>query len=68
AKYGGTIELQSFQELETVYKRGDLHPQDLKNAVAEELAKILGPVRRYFENNREARECLNVVKNAETTR
>ncbi|MDH5747480.1 MAG: tyrosine--tRNA ligase, partial [Candidatus Bathyarchaeota archaeon] len=68
AKYGGTAEYQSFQELETAYKRGDLHPQDLKNALADELAIILEPVRRYFENTREARECLNAIKNAETTR
>ncbi len=68
AKYGGTIEFQSFQELETKYKHGDLHPQDLKIAVAEELDQILEPTRRYFENNREARECLTTVKNAEKTR
>jgi tyrosyl-tRNA synthetase len=68
AKYGGNMEFQSFQELKTVYRRGDLHPQDLKNAVAEELAKILEPVRTYFENNREARECLESVKNTEVTR
>jgi len=68
AKYGSTAEFQSFQELETAYKRGDLHPQDLKNALADELAIILEPARRYFENTREARECLNTIKNAETTR
>jgi len=68
AKYGGTVEFQSYQELETAYKRGDLHPQDLKNAVAEELAEILEPVRRYFEKNKEARECLNIVKKAQITR
>ncbi|RLI11854.1 tyrosine--tRNA ligase [Candidatus Bathyarchaeota archaeon] len=68
AKYGGTVEFQSYQELETAYKRGELHPQDLKNAVAEELAEILEPVRRYFENNKEARECLNIVKKAQITR
>jgi len=68
AKYGGTAEFHSFQELETAYKHGDLHPQDLKNSLADELAVILEPVRRYFENTREARECLNTIKNAETTR
>jgi tyrosyl-tRNA synthetase len=68
AKFGGKIEFQSFRELETAYKRGDLHPQDLKNAVAEELVRILEPVRRYFENNSKAKESLNVVKNAQITR
>lgn len=68
AKYGGNMEFQSFRELETGYRHGDLHPQDLKNAVAQELAKMLEPVRTYFKNNREARECLESVKNTKVTR
>jgi len=68
AKYGGSIEFQGFKELETAYRHGDLHPQDLKNALANELAVTLEPVRRYFENTKEAKECLNAVKKAEITR
>ncbi len=67
-KFGGTVEFQNYRELETAYGQGNLHPKDLKNAVAEELAMTLEPVRTYFENNREARECLSTVKNAEITR
>lgn len=68
AKFGGNIEFHNFQELATTYAIGKLHPQDLKNAVANELAKILAPVRKYFETNKEARECLNIVRNASVTR
>lgn len=68
AKFGGNIEVQNFQELATVYAQGKLHPQDLKNGVAAELVKILEPVRRYFDNNREAKECLQTVRNAKVTR
>jgi tyrosyl-tRNA synthetase len=68
AKFGGTVEYQSFKELEAAYVQGKLHPQDLKNAVAQELATILEPVRRYFENDKEAKECLEVVKNVKITR
>jgi tyrosyl-tRNA synthetase len=68
AKFGGKMELQSFKELAQAYANGKLHPQDLKNAVAEELAQILEPVRKYFESNKEAKECLLTVKNAQTTR
>ena len=68
AKFGGTIEYQSYNELEKAYAQGSLHPQDLKDAVATEIAAVLEPVRRYFENNREAKECLNTVKNAKVTR
>ena len=68
AKFGGPIEFQNFQELERAYISGKLHPQDLKTSVAEQLVKTLEPVRRYFGNNKEAKECLNVIKNAKVTR
>lgn len=68
AKYGGTVEFQSYQELTAAYRKGKLHPQDLKRAVAEELAVILEPVRKYFETNQEAKNCLNLVKKARITR
>jgi tyrosyl-tRNA synthetase len=68
AKFGGTIEFQNFPELEKAYSEGKLHPLDLKNAVSQELATILEPVRKYFDSNREARECLDVVRKAVITR
>jgi tyrosyl-tRNA synthetase len=68
AKFGGLITFNNLRELQETYADGKLHPQDLKNAVAEELARILEPVRRYFENNREAKECLNAVKKVKVTR
>ncbi|MFW6117528.1 MAG: tyrosine--tRNA ligase [Thermoproteota archaeon] len=68
AKYGGTVQFQSYEEIEKSYKDGDLHPQDLKKTVAKELADILEPVRRYFKNNRGAKECLKTVKKAKITR
>jgi len=67
-KFGGTAEYQTFQELENSYRQGKLHPQDLKNGVAEELTKILEPVRRYFQNNKEAKEILATIKNVNVTR
>ncbi len=68
AKYGGNIEFNSFEELSKGYREGSLHPMDLKNAIAKELAKILQPVREYFERNKEAKECLETVKRAKITR
>jgi tyrosyl-tRNA synthetase len=67
-KFGGPITFQNYQELEKAYANGDLHPQDLKNAIAEELAKILKPLREYFENDKEAKESLETVKKAQITR
>jgi len=68
ARFGGPAEFQNYQELEKAYTEGSLHPQDLKNAVAKELAKILEPLRKYFERNKEARESLQVMKNSQVTR
>ncbi|MET1128065.1 MAG: tyrosine--tRNA ligase [Thermoproteota archaeon] len=67
-KYGGTVEVASYEELEKLYASGQLHPLDLKNAVAEALIRVLEPVRKYFEHNREAREVLEELKRASITR
>lgn len=48
-KFGGNLEL-SYDELLKLYGDGKLHPLDLKNAVANDLIKILEPVRDYFKN------------------
>jgi len=50
-KYGGSLTLNEYSELERVYAKGKLHPLDLKNAVAEALSEILKPVRDYFERH-----------------
>lgn len=68
AKFGGPIEFESYQALEKAYANGAMHPQDLKNAVAEELTRILEPIRRYFETDKEAREHMETLKKAQVTR
>jgi tyrosyl-tRNA synthetase len=68
AKFGGTIEFESYQELKEAYAQGGLHPQDLKNAVAEEISKIIRPIRAYFETNKQAKEHLEALKQSQVTR
>jgi len=68
ARFGGTVEFSSYEELENAYKAGKLHPLDLKKAVAEELVRILAPVRKYFEINKEARESLEILRKVQVTR
>jgi len=68
AKFGGKLELQTFDELAKAYTEGKLHPMDLKNAVADELADILKPVRDYFSKNKEARESKEFVMKTGITR
>lgn len=58
-KYGGDITLESFEDLKKIYKSGDLHPQDLKNSVAEAIIERLEPVRKKFEENPKLLEPLN---------
>jgi len=67
-KHGGDLWVESFDELVHLYGRGELHPQDLKRAVAKALAKMLEPVRSYFESNKEAGELLKALKSATITR
>ncbi len=50
-KWGGDMYFDSYESLEKAYLKGELHPMDLKNAVAEELIRILKPVREYVEKN-----------------
>ncbi|MBR9679245.1 MAG: tyrosine--tRNA ligase [Nanoarchaeota archaeon] len=50
SKFGGNREYYSYNELETDFKKGKLHPLDLKNAMNESLVKMLKPVREHFKN------------------
>ncbi|MEM4134071.1 MAG: tyrosine--tRNA ligase [Candidatus Micrarchaeia archaeon] len=68
AKFGGNIEIHSFDELTNIYSEGKLHPMDLKNSVAENLIEILEPVREYFKKNKEAAETKQIIENAKITR
>lgn len=55
-EYGGTIEINNYNELERLFLEGKIHPLDLKKATAKELAQKLKPVREYFRNNPEAKK------------
>ncbi|KQC05085.1 MAG: tyrosine--tRNA ligase [Methanoculleus sp. SDB] len=48
-KFGGDREFHSYEEIEQAYGCGDVHPMDLKNAAADGLIEVLGPVREYME-------------------
>jgi len=67
-KFGGNLEFKSYEELETIFEKKELHPMDLKTAVSHYINELVKPVREHFENNREARELLDKVKGFEITR
>ena len=50
-KYGGDIKYTNYNELERDYLNGKLHPQDLKNAVAEFLIERLKRARNRIEED-----------------
>ncbi|RDX90655.1 Tyrosine--tRNA ligase 1, cytoplasmic, partial [Mucuna pruriens] len=62
ADNGGTKIFKSYEELAAAYEIGELHPGDLKPALAKSLNKILEPVREHFKNDSNARELLKRVK------
>ncbi|MEM0361365.1 MAG: tyrosine--tRNA ligase [Sulfolobales archaeon] len=45
AKYGGTLEVTTYKELEKLYVSGLLHPSDLKSAVAKYIIDMIRPIR-----------------------
>lgn len=49
AKFGGTVSYKKFEDLQRDFGDGNLHPQDLKTAVAEAIIKLLEPAREHFE-------------------
>jgi len=67
-RYGGSVEFSSYQELESAYKKGEIHPLDLKNSVAKYLNELIKPIREHFEKNRKAKELLEFMKQQEVTR
>lgn len=58
AKYGGDVAYASYEELERDFRSGDLHPQDLKNGVADHLVERLAPVRTRLASEPELLEPL----------
>jgi tyrosyl-tRNA synthetase len=47
-KFGGAIHFDDYEEMEKIFAKGELHPVDLKNGVANELIEILKPIREHF--------------------
>ncbi|PKI65435.1 hypothetical protein CRG98_014174 [Punica granatum] len=65
---GGNKTFKTFEELTADYESGELHPGDLKPALAKALNKILQPVRDHFTQNPVAKDLLKRVKGYRVTR
>lgn len=51
-RFGGNKAYKNYADLEADFKKGDLHPVDLKNAVAKKLIAILAPAREHFSKGK----------------
>jgi len=67
SKFGGDLEVSSYEELEKLFIEGKIHPLDLKNATANALNEIIEPVRRHFESGR-AKQLYEFVRGERVTR
>lgn len=67
-KFGGNLEIQTYDELMKCYADKSLHPMDLKATVIKLLDQLLQPVRKHFEENPEAKKLLETVRSYQVTR
>ena len=66
--HGGDLTIKNYQELSKLYEGGKIHPQDLKKAAAHYLNLLLDPVRKYFEENEQAKKLKEEVETFTVTR
>ncbi|KAJ7076538.1 tyrosine tRNA ligase [Mycena belliarum] len=56
AKFGGSTHYASYEELESDFAAKNLHPKDLKGAVASAINRLLSPIRAEFESDEAAQQ------------
>ncbi len=50
SRFGGDLLITNAEELKNIYARGELHPMDFKNTIADILIDVLKPAREKFNN------------------
>src|SRR3989344_8157369 len=66
-KFGGQLEFDSYSSLQSSYEKGEIHPMDLKAAVAKAIDSLIEPVRKHFEKGK-AKKLLEQVTSFKITR
>ena len=66
-KWGGDLEFGSYDELEGVFAKKELHPMDLKTGASVHIDKLIDPIRKHFEKGK-AKTLLEQVRSFEVTR
>ena len=67
-KFGGSLSVENYKQLESLYGEGKIHPADLKAAVAINLNMLVEPVRKHFSTNGRAKKLLEQLQSFEITR
>jgi tyrosyl-tRNA synthetase len=67
-KFGGNVEYRSYASLEQAFVAKELHPMDLKSAVAKAIDGLLQPVREHFEKDARAKALLEKVRSFKVSR
>lgn len=65
-EFGGDILVKNYEELEEMYKKGKIHPADLKFTVALYLDDIIDPIRKNFEKKGKIRRFYELFKKPKT--
>lgn len=60
-KYGGPMHFSAYDALKEAFEKRDVHPKDLKSAVADALVSLLAPIRKRFEENKEWQEATELA-------
>ncbi len=61
-QWGGNKTYKTFEELQTDYFAGNLHPLDLKNAVANCMAEWFEPIKKFVKEKPKGLEILQSIK------
>jgi tyrosyl-tRNA synthetase len=67
-KWGGSLNIKTYGELEKIFAEKQVHPQDLKNSVIKYLDQLLQPVRKHFEEDQVAKDLLKKVQSYQVSR
>jgi len=52
-KFGGPLHYETYQEIEDDFSKKELHPKDLKGAVADAIISLLAPIQDAYKNDPE---------------
>ncbi len=62
-KFGGNLNFGTYEELEKLFVKKEVHPLDLKDTCSKYINELLEPIREHFLKNKKAKKLLEKVNN-----